>query len=387
MATIDEIFADPATSTRNPALLAKRARVPLKVAQAFLRDLGPAQIARRASRPPQTAFAPTGGPHGEWIADTVYLRAYAGVNQKRGAIVTVLNPNTRYAYSRALVTDAGAENRGVSARKVAAAMDDILRQNAIDVNAGVAPILSLRTDGGPENRGELAALLAKRGIPQRSGDAGTHERMGRIDAFHRTLRFLIGDLFAATDAHVWYPHLDALMANYNNRPHRGLAAALGRPTTPASMTRDDEEEVRIADSEQAAAVRARTDASGVGPGSRVRLLVERTAEGKSKFVKGQTHSWSRDVYTVTTRSGPNSFTVEGATPRTWPLHALLPVSAATPDTAGKAGPKVGRKVVAAEAAEYRNISGVEQAAALAAPARARSERAARVDYARLARGN
>ena len=53
--------------------------------------------------------------------------------------------------------------------------------------------------------------------------------MSRLDAFHRSLRFLIGDLMAATNSHVWYPQLEALLVNYNSRPNQGLAAvALGR---------------------------------------------------------------------------------------------------------------------------------------------------------------
>lgn len=387
MPTLREVYENPATSTRDPALLAKRAGTTLKSAQAFLRDLPAAQLSRRAKPAParRKYYAPTGGRHGLWLIDTMYLREFAGVNSKRGAILTAVNPNTRYAYARALVTDAGSSQRGVSAKKVATAMEDILRQNAADVEEGVPPILAIRSDGGGENLGELAALLKRRGIAQDFVEAGTHARMSRLDAFHRTLRFLIGDLMTATNSHVWYPHLDALLANYNSRPNQGLAAALGRKIAPADVTADDEFAVQLADSRRAAEVRRRTDASGVGLGSRVRLLVSQTT--KNKFSKSNEQTWTSEIYTVESRAGPNSFVVAGAKPSTWPLWALMPVSDETPSEMPSTAPRVDKKVVAAQNAEFRNVTEAEQQAALEAPAaRDKRDRKPRVDYAKLARG-
>ena len=113
MPTLREVYENPSTSTRNPALLAKRSGTTLKSAQAFLRDQPAAQISRRVKPPSRKNFAPTGAAHGVWLIDTMYLREYAGVNSKRGAIFTAVNPNTRYAYARGLVTD----NGGVSVKR------------------------------------------------------------------------------------------------------------------------------------------------------------------------------------------------------------------------------------------------------------------------------
>jgi hypothetical protein len=386
MPSLREVYDNPATSTRDPVLLAARASTTRAAAQAFLRDLPGAQVSQRFAPPSRDHYAPAGAPHGLWLVDTLFLREFAGVNSKRGAILTAVNPNTRYAYARALVTDAGATKRGVSSAKAAAALRDILHQNAQDTADGVPPILTVRCDNGSENRGELAALLKERGIGQEFVEAGTHSRMARLDAFHRTLRYLIGDLMAATDSHVWYPHLEALVENYNSRPNQGLAAALGRKTAPDDVTPDDEFAIQLYDARRAAEVRRRTDASGVGPGSRVRLLKSKTRDGRGAFAKGSDSTWTSEVYTVEARVGPNSFLVKDALPPTWPLWALQPVSAETPSE-GQAGPKIDRRVVAAQNAEFRNISGPEQAAALAAPARPRSERAVRRDYAAMARGS
>ena len=100
MPTLREVYENPSTSTRNPALLAKRSGTTLKSAQAFLRDQPAAQISRRVKPPNRKNFSPTGAAHGVWLIDTMYLREYAGVNSKRGAMFTAVNPNTRYTYAR-----------------------------------------------------------------------------------------------------------------------------------------------------------------------------------------------------------------------------------------------------------------------------------------------
>ena len=88
MPNIKAVFDDPRTTSRAPATLAARAGTSAKAAAGFLRDQAAAQITRRATRPPDDAFAPTGGPRGEYLADVVYLRDYAGVNNQRTCILT-----------------------------------------------------------------------------------------------------------------------------------------------------------------------------------------------------------------------------------------------------------------------------------------------------------
>jgi hypothetical protein len=65
MPTLRETYNNPTTSTRDPALLAKRAGTTRHAAQAFLRDLPAAQLSQRAKTPKREHYAPTGGPHGE----------------------------------------------------------------------------------------------------------------------------------------------------------------------------------------------------------------------------------------------------------------------------------------------------------------------------------
>jgi len=328
---------------------------------------------RQHQTPPLAAFAPSGDVYGTWLGDTIYLRDLAGVNSHRGAIFTVIEINSRYAYCRAIVMMASAKERGVSSAKVAAAMKSILEQNAADVSHGkVAPILAMRTDGGPEHSGEFRALLKSNNITLEQSEAGTHERLGRIDAFHRSLRRLLGDQFARTNSDVWYGALDALVDNYNSRPNRGLSAA-GPGLRPIDIDQRLEEVLRDDDIRKAREVREHTDQLGIQPGkTKVRLLMRRMkASGKDRFRKAHELVWSDDLFLVLSRHGPNSFIIDvpAGEIKTWPVHSIQIVDKVDAPPPVDKGPRVNKRVVAAKRLEALNIDGVEQAAALAGPAR------------------
>ena len=366
--TLRAVFDDPRTTTRDPSLLAERARVTLKSARAFLRTSAASQVSQVPKKPSDDAYAPTGGHEGEYLADVIYLRDYAGANKHHGAILTLLGVNSRYAYARGLVMDASDNNRGVSSAKTAEAMRSILAESKEDK---AAPITAVRADGGPEFKGAFSALLGASDITLERGQAGTHERLARLDRFHGTLRRMIGDLFALTNSHVWYPHLDLLIENYNERPSRALDPA-GDDLAPKDITFQRAQLLRQADSKRAALVRSRTDRSGIRPGTMVRLRSSRTAEGQRlrQFGKAHEQGWTSEIYPVLSRVGPNSFLVDvssaaKAEPRVWPVHDLKAVPTGTV-SAPAPGERVNKKVVAAQRAEYQARSGPEQRAALAA---------------------
>ena len=373
--TIKQVFDDPRTTTRNASLLAKRAGVTVKSASAFLRDQAASQIMKRATKPPDSAYVPTGGPRGEWLGDTIYLTAYAGVNKQRTAIFTIMEVNSRYVYARPLIR--------ATAAKVAEAMTSILKENAIDAKRGVAPITAMRVDGGPEFSGEFNALLKARGIPQDKGQPGTHERLARLDRYHGKLRRQLGELFALRNSNVWVDSLQDLVDNHNNSPSRALDAA-GKKTAPIDVTEKKELMLRVADSKRAAEVRRRVDKMGVVPGTQVRLLTSRLRLAP-KYVKGQEAAWTPELYSVFERVGPNAFKVDvpAGEVSVWPVHTLQIVMKSLGQSK-PVGPKVDKKVVAAKKKEALSISPAENEAALAAPARPKKDRAKKVDYAKLA---
>ena len=149
---------------------------------------------------------------------------------------------------------------------------------------GVAPILAVRTDNGPENRGEFDTLLEERKIPLENSEPHTHERLGRIDAFHRTLRRLIGEHLARTNSDNWFDDLDSLVANYNTRPNKGLMP-VGKNLAPTDIDPWLEEKLRDGDLRQAKEVKRCTDKLNIDPGkTRVRLLTRwMKPSGKYRF--------------------------------------------------------------------------------------------------------
>ena len=94
------VYDDPATSTKDPKLLAERAGVSVAAARGFLTRQASAQIDRAYTKPPAEAFAPTGDAYGTYLVDTVYFRDEAGANDHHGAILIAIEANTRYAYAR-----------------------------------------------------------------------------------------------------------------------------------------------------------------------------------------------------------------------------------------------------------------------------------------------
>ena len=163
--TLRSTYDDPATTTRDPALLDERAGTTLKSARAFLAREGSAQTAAGYRRPQSSsttahsAYAPTGAPAGHWQADVVAFELYRGANRGRKFVLTVLHTTTRVAHARGLLDH--------KAARVASAFADIL-------DVGTPAIHTLRVDGGAEFKGEFATLCVARGIELERAEAYTH---------------------------------------------------------------------------------------------------------------------------------------------------------------------------------------------------------------------
>ena len=129
-----------------------------------------------------------------------------------------------------------------------------------------------------------------------------------------------------------------------------------------------------------------TDKLDITPGkTKVRLLVKAMKEGNDKFAKSHKPVWSSETYTVLERNGANSWKVDVpfGEVRIYPSYAMQIVET----EALKKPSKIGQKVVIADErfkrAFAREISEDEQKRNLEAPARPRSQRAARVDYTKM----
>jgi hypothetical protein len=363
MPTLREIYENPRTSTRNAELLARRAGTTIKSAKAFLATQMSAAVRTAWRRPSAEQFAPAGAPAGHWQADVMYLGDYKGVNDKRTAVVTLMNTTTRYAIVRPLLN--------AKAATVAAALEDVFETEHPKIEI-------LRVDGGPEWNATSKKFLEGRGVALEVGEPNTHTWLSRTDRLHRTLRERLGEYFEREDTNRWIDVLPSIIANYNESPHRTLSELLGRKASPASITAKEEGIIRAHERERAAAVGRATDAAGIIPGKTyVRVLRQKTREGSKSgaFVKGQVSAWSRESFPVLERNGVNSFLVD--TPpgevKIWPLHSLRVAQREENKSSPPAPNRVDIKVVRAKKLEARNISEDEQAAAIKAPARSKRE--------------
>lgn len=333
---------------RSPALLARQSGVSVSAARAALSSASPStmQGVRRSGR-----FAPSGGPAGSYGADVVYLRDYAGHNDRVIALFTVLHLTRRYAYVRPLTQ--------TSAAHAAAAMTDVLAEIQ---TSGQPAVVELWTDGGSEFKGVFAQLCVDANISQRVAEARTHYRLTRVDRFHRTLRALIGRHQQATGSPRYVDVLNDLVRNYNTHPHRALAGL-----SPAQMTDAHERDVRALDLARALRRRRETDARAIVPGTSVMYQ----ANAMDAFAKGERPRWAGPA-DVVARVGPHAFEVD--TPagevRIFPAYAVRKVAAAP--AAPVAMVAAVRRSVRATAAAEREVRGLRPE-----PERERSARSTR----------
>jgi hypothetical protein len=345
------IYGNPATTSKNKRILAERAGTTQAEADRFLKSLAAVQVTKKAA-PSKILYVPTTGVKGSYACDTMYLKDYAKVNQKRMAIFVVIHVNTRYAYCRALTS--------VTSGKTAQALESIIKE--INADEPWKRMTVMRCDAGAENRGELEMVLKKHKIEQNFLEARTHERLARLDRFVGTLRQLIGEVFATNNNNVWYKHLDAIVKNYNHRTHDSLTKLIGVKTSPAQVSQSDETRIQLHDAKLKEEIR--TKVPNYPPGTHVRLLMRRTSEGAKALKLGtklNDQTYTSQVYQIVDRVGVNSYSVNttGNDPKIFPYHALQVVDMAKtkPQPAPK---KVNKRVVSAQRLEAQNISVKEQ---------------------------
>jgi hypothetical protein len=280
--TFARVFADPKLGLRRSApALAKATGRSLADAREFLRSTATAQAQKAWRRPPASAYSTTGGPTGEYQADTIHLHEYASVNDGRMAILTLIEATTRYVYARALTS--------ATAESAASALHSILEENAED---GAPIIRSLVIDGGGEFKGPTRALIDRYHIKVNLAAAHTHQRLARVDRYHRTLREQIGRLMASRGSRrVWFDKLPDLVEGYNNATHRTLGMSPVEMNALPAAAR----QLRKVDRKQARTVRKavtkRADRDGLRAGMWLRVVLNRY----SAFSKASDATWSEPV--------------------------------------------------------------------------------------------
>ena len=175
MPTIRQVYENPLTTTKNVKVLAERANVKIESARRFLKNEASVQIVKQYTKPTDLKFySPTGANKNEWQSDVMYLTDFLGKNNKRMAILTVLNTTTRVAFARGLLN--------TKSKTLAHELNDIINE----IHKHDMKISVLREDGGSEYKSDVRVLLKSLGIKLENVEPNTHYRLARTDRFHRT---------------------------------------------------------------------------------------------------------------------------------------------------------------------------------------------------------
>jgi hypothetical protein len=280
--TFATVYENPKLGLRRSApALAKATGRTQAAAREFLRTADTAQAQKAWRRPPALAYSTTGGPTGEYQADTVHLAGFASVNRGFAAILTLVEATTRYVYARAL--------KSASAEAAAAALYSILEENAVD---GAPTIRSLVIDGGGEFKGATRALIDRYGIKVNLAAARTHQRLARVDRYHRTLREQIGRLISTRSGRpVWHDKLASLVTGYNTAKHRTLGMSPAEMNASPAAARA----LRSVDRERAVSMRKAVTRRAERDGLRVGMWVRVVLNRYKAFSKSSDATWSEPV--------------------------------------------------------------------------------------------
>ena len=227
-------------------------------------------------------FLPHMSEHGTVQADLMFFEAFKAQNNGYIGLLTVINVPSRYGYAVPF--------RSKKDTEIAEAFEMVLEE----AHHHNQDIVRLETDNGSEflNR-TFSALLKQHKIEHTVGKPGDHRFSGLVERFNESLRNWIDKYLTVQKTNRWIDIMHEILEHYNNRKHRTLGVA------PASMTREDEDDLRGQMYDATEQVRAQVNS--IQPGDRVRILMHKKAFGKGRL------RWSDNVYTIDHRL-PNSYT-------------------------------------------------------------------------------
>ena len=228
---------------------------------------------------PRREFLPHMSERGTFQADLMFLDSFKGSNKGYSGLLTIINVGSRYGYAVPF--------------KRKSDTTDAFEAFLVEAHHNNQPIKRLETDSGSEFlNAKFQALLKKHNISHSVGAAGDHLFTSVVERFNGSLRNWITQYLTAEKHNRWVDTMPEIIKFYNERKHRTLGVA------PASMTPEDEDELRHQQYDATDEVRAQVNS--IRPGDKVRLLLHKTA-----FAKGR-NRWSDGVYTIKERL-PNSY--------------------------------------------------------------------------------
>jgi hypothetical protein len=266
-----QIYYDPLVGlmSANKLYLKLNKKVPLDVIQDFIEKQEASQLHKKTGK---INYFPISGPAGTFQADLTFFDQIKRSNEGFHVLLTAIEVNSRKAYVRPL--------KNKSQASIVEAFSSI-----IDEAQDFLPVKVLGTDQGSELKSDFQKMLSSQGIEYYSSDAGTHNTMGMVERFNRTLREMIEKYLTAYNTNKYIDVLDDLLFNYNNSVHSVTGFKpdkVGEKELKVIFQQKSEQQAKAFSTNQPLAV-----------GQKVRRIKD-----KNLFEKGATAKYHKGVYEI-----------------------------------------------------------------------------------------
>lgn len=212
-AILKKLFNDPKTGLLSANKLWRKAKkidnsITEKVVREFLDKQATTQI-NRAPRRKKFHNIVAHYVNNGWQMDLIDLSKYSTINKNFKWLLTIIDIYSRRAWAIPLKTKSGPD--------VASALKKIF-------DAGHTP-KQVSSDLGKEFLNHhVQDLFKKHDIKHWTYEPMSHNTLGIIERFNRTIRTMLRKYWAAYDTRQWINVIDDLMSNYNTTYHRTIDA-------------------------------------------------------------------------------------------------------------------------------------------------------------------
>lgn len=183
-------------------------KVDRKQVQDFIREQPVVQKLQK--RGVATKSIPIQGPVGSYQMDLAFIPQYRATNDGYQALLTCVGINNRRVYVVPL------KNKATPA--IVTALNTLIENIRKD-----GPFVMVESDNGSEfTSKQVRKLLEDEGIMHTLAPVESHNQLGLIERFNRTLKGYLGKWFIANNTTRWIDVLDDMVQNYNNTIHSAI---------------------------------------------------------------------------------------------------------------------------------------------------------------------
>jgi len=210
---IQKLYYDPARGFHNANKLYTKVK-DLGIKLKFIKDYINKQRTRQLYYRPQKriSYYPITGPTYSYQADLIFFPKLKEYNNGYNTALTIIEVTSRMGYLMLM--------KGKKNIEVVRIMNEFLVKEQMK---------NLMTDAGSEFISiKFKNLMKKYNINHYVADAGDHHKLGMIERYNRTIKFLINQYMTAYKTKKWIDIVITLVKNYNTTKHSSTGYALAK---------------------------------------------------------------------------------------------------------------------------------------------------------------